>query len=171
MKVGREGIEVIYRGKAGRCGRISTKGLKYVDRPCLGETSSFDTLEEHTSTHSCVSYHDAVKQVAASWPPLPLPFFLATTFKTTFLHELTDMFKTLCFKTRWVFTQSIPRLIKVFALAVSSPLLDRLSSVHAWHSQLSAYILLTEWACVCISASSRLCALYTFPVCVCESVC
>lgn len=49
MKVRKEESQEIYREKEGRCGRISTKGLKYVDRPCLGETSSFDTQDECTA--------------------------------------------------------------------------------------------------------------------------
>lgn len=79
----------------------------------------------------------------------------------------TNMFKMLSFKVRRVF--SIPQPVDVFALAVSSSLLDCLSSVHAWHSQLSASIPLTvESVCVCVFFS--ICALYNF-LCVLVNSC
>lgn len=112
--------------KVGRCGWISTAGLECADRPCLRKHLH---LMHWTHTHTYTLSRTAVclTMILMSncllLEPLPLPYYCINS-----RFPLTNMFKISSFN---MFTQNIPQLIKVFALAVSSPLLDRLSSVHA----------------------------------------
>lgn len=144
--------------KVGRCAWVLTAGLECADRPCLGETSSFNALHNvHTSMHSCASYHDTDEQLLAACPPPTL------SLRSQLLSFDISSYSVL--KEAFVYAPHTTAYQGIHPLCVLSFIGSPVGCACVTSPAVSLYLSDSEvcvWVCL-----RRQCALYNF-LCVCE---